>query len=199
MNVPINVFHWADWWTLAARRPLWIAIEIELYELAATMRETTTTAPSSRVWCHRRRRRRQRHHDFDARASLRDTQLGVSTHDGATRSCARKARMRPSLSLYTRGVSEMFSTCAFITSRDGGIFRHPGSGSLRNNTHLNLCRRSWFLWASFAILGTSLCRDCTEAGESVQSGVLRKFSAQGSMNALVARYRGEEAKGTAWS
>ena len=59
------------------------------------------------------------------------------------------------------------------------------------------CRRTAFLWAPFSILGTSksrrkLCRDCTEAGEAVQSYVSPKIGAQGSMNAL-ARYCGEEA------
>ena len=59
------------------------------------------------------------------------------------------------------------------------------------------CRRTAFLWAPFSILGTSkslreLCRDCTEAGEAVQSCVTPKIAVQGSMNAL-ARYRGEEA------
>ena len=59
------------------------------------------------------------------------------------------------------------------------------------------CRRAAFLWAPFSILGTSksrrkLCRDCTESGEAVQSCVLPKIAAEGSMNAR-ARYRGEEA------
>ena len=59
------------------------------------------------------------------------------------------------------------------------------------------CRRTAFLRAPFSILGTSkslreLCRDCTEAGEAVQSCVSPKIAAQGSMNAL-ARYRSEEA------
>ena len=49
------------------------------------------------------------------------------------------------------------------------------------------CRRTAFLWAPFSILGTSkshreLWRDCSEAGEAVQSGVSPTIAAQGSMN-----------------
>ena len=69
--------------------------------------------------------------------------------------------------------------------------------TLLHYSELSRCRRTAFLWAPFSILRTSrsrreLCRDCTEAGETVQSCVSRKIAAQGSLNAL-AHYRGGEA------
>ena len=60
------------------------------------------------------------------------------------------------------------------------------------------CSRTAFLWAPFWILGTSkipreLFRNCTEAGEAVQSCVSPKIATQGWMN-VPARYRGEEVR-----
>ena len=57
--------------------------------------------------------------------------------------------------------------------------------------------RHFQFWEHPKVAGTyeicrNLCRDCTEAGEAVQSCVSPKIAAQGTMNAL-ARYRGEEA------
>ena len=52
------------------------------------------------------------------------------------------------------------------------------------------CERHFQFWEHPS--RRELCRDCTQAGEAVQSCVSPKIAAQGSMNAL-ACYRGEEA------
>ena len=97
-----------------------------------------------------------------------------------------------------RGVSEKYPTCVHISALVlFFVIRTVASLEVvpiwLNHTFPAVA----FLWAPFSILGTSksrreLCRDCTEASEAVQSCVLPKIAAQGSMNAL-ARYRSEEA------